>query len=231
MGYLVDMFRSTEEENRNVILSLLERDQSARLLDLGCNDGSLTLRLADAVGTPRISGVEVVAGQAASARARGIHVVEADLNQRLPLADASFDVVHSNQVIEHLHDTDRFASEIKRILAPGGYAVISTNNLGSLHNIISLLLGQQPPCAHVSGRFILGNSLLPLGGTERDSAVIAHLRIFGYRAMREFFLAHGLRCETYRTVGFYPFPPSVARVLCRVAPIYGAFLTCRLRHA
>ena len=141
MGYLYRLFRQTEEENRQVILKLLEPRPGAKLLDLGCYDGEWTLQLAKQVGAAEVSGVEVVPEIAEIARAKGLHVVEADLNGRIPLPDSSFDVIHANQVIEHLHDTDRFASEVCRLLAPGGYAVISTNNLASAHNIVSLLMG------------------------------------------------------------------------------------------
>jgi len=59
-------------------------------------------------------------------------------------ADASFDVVHANPVIEHVFDLDRFVSEIKRVLAPGGRAIICTENLASWHNVAALFLGFQP---------------------------------------------------------------------------------------
>lgn len=66
------------------------------------------------------------------------------MNKGIALENESIDVVFSNQVIEHLYETDKFISEIYRILKPGGYAVISTENLSSWHNIFALILGWQP---------------------------------------------------------------------------------------
>ena len=60
MSYLVKLFRATEEENRLVILTLLDRQPAARLLDLGCYHGEWTMRLAQQIGTQQITGVEVV---------------------------------------------------------------------------------------------------------------------------------------------------------------------------
>ena len=231
MSYLYSLFRATEEENRRAIMDLLEPWSTARLLDLGCYDGALTLRLAEKLGTRDITGVEVVPEFAERSRQRGIRVCQTDLNGPLPLADHSFDVIHANQVIEHLTDADCFVSEIARLLSPHGYAILSTNNLASLHNIVSLMLGQQPPPAHVSNRVLLGNGVNPLHGTAHENAAMAHLRIFSYRALREFLAHYGLRAERYGTVGFYPFPVPIARVLCRLLPIYGAFLTCKVRLA
>lgn len=230
MGYLEHVFRATEEENRRAILGLLESAPSARLLDLGCYDGELTMRMAAEIGSHDVTGVEVVPEMADRSRAKGIEVVCTDLNERLPLPDASFDVVIANQIIEHLHDTDRFVAEIARLLAPGGYAVISTNNLSSLHNIVSLILGQQPPPAHVSSEVILGNRFNPLKGQRHENRAMAHLRIFTHRALRDLLAYRGLRCETCRKVGFYPAPVPVARLLCRMFPLYGAFLTCKVRR-
>jgi SAM-dependent methyltransferase len=230
MSYLVRLFHNTEEENRRVILGLLERRADARLLDLGCYDGDWTLRLAERVGTKCVHGVEISPSMVDHCRARGIEVTVGNLNERVPLPDASFDVIHANQVIEHLHDTDMFVQEVHRLLAPGGYAILSTNNLASLHNIVSLVLAQQPPPAHVSNRVLLGNGINPLHGQPHDSPAMAHLRLFAYRALREFLAHYGLRCEVYRTVGFYPFPVTMSRLMTKVLPWYGAFLTCKARR-
>ena len=228
-AYLHRIFRDTEEENRGVILGMLEPNPKARLLDLGCYDGVLTRRLAAAVGTSDVTGVEVGEEAAARALAGGLKVVRANLNEPLPLPSASFDAIHANQVIEHLYDTDRFVAEIRRLLAPGGYAILSTNNLASLHNIGSLVLGRQPPPCHVSNKVVVGNPLNPFEGRAHESAAMAHLRLFSYYGLRDFLGLQGLEPEVYRTVGFYPFPPALGRGLCRVLPVYGAYLTCRVR--
>lgn len=227
MSYLTRVFEATEEVNRRAILAAAAPRPGATLVDLGCGDGAFTERFAARVGAGRIVGVELIDELADAAERRGIEVHRADLSARLPFADASIDVVHSNQVIEHLRATDHFMREIRRVLRPGGYAVVSTNNLASLHNIVSLLAGWQPPPCHVSDERIgLGNPMNAHGGAP-GAAGQMHLRIFTGRALAELAELHGLRVEVARTAGFYPLPPRAAEVATRVAPRWGAFLVQR----
>lgn len=62
-------------------------------------------------------------------------------------------------VIEHLFDIDRLLFEVKRMLKPGGIAVITTSNLASWYNRLSLLFGWQPFWTEVSTKFVIGNPL------------------------------------------------------------------------
>jgi methionine biosynthesis protein MetW len=230
MSYLEHVFRATEEENRRVILETLEPRPGGVLLDLGCADGEVTARIARGTQVARIVGVELIDRLADAARARGIEVVSADLNARLPFDDASFDVIHSNQVIEHLANTDNFLREIRRLLKPDGYAVVSTNNLASWHNVVSLVMGWQPPPCHPSDELIVGN---PAGVMEGATGARGqmHLRIFTGRALAGVARHHGLRADVVRTAGYYPLPVRAARILTRLDPRHGAFLVQRYRAA
>lgn len=46
--------------------------------------------------------------------------------QSIPEADASFDLVMANHVLEHVADLDAALAEIGRVLAPGGHAILQT---------------------------------------------------------------------------------------------------------
>ncbi len=138
-------------------------------------------RLADAAGTQleRVSGVEVVPTAADEARARGVEVQVADLNDPLPYDDGSFDLVHANQVIEHVSDLDRFVSEARRVLRPGGRAVVCTENLASWHNVAALVVGYMPfSLANVSSARLRRQPLRARGrvGSGDRAVVDAHTR-------------------------------------------------------
>jgi SAM-dependent methyltransferase len=225
LSYLGKVFTASEEENRRAILAAVStRGPFPRVLDLGCHDGAFTSRLGAAARATRLQGVELLAEHAAVARERGIEVTSADLEAPLPLPDGAFDLVHANQVIEHVKHTDLLLQEARRLCAPDGLVVISTNNLSSWHNIATLVLGWQPMPNHVSDQVHVGNPLNLRAGEEHADAGQTHLRIFTGRALVELAQHHGLELVGLETSGYYPFPPQMARKLAVLDRRHAAFL-------
>ena len=114
-----------------------------RVLDVGCATGLISLLLMSQ--GHHVVGIELNSEMAAQARERGVEVIEHDLERPLPLPDASFDLVHACEILEHLFDTEGFLREIHRVLAPGGILVLSTPNLNSLMNRVRVLFGRALP--------------------------------------------------------------------------------------
>src|SRR5947208_3548387 len=140
------LWAAAEVSYRDRILASLPRDPSAVLLDLGCDDGAWTEELRRRLEIPpkHVYGLEIVVERAELARARGFDVRAGNLEEVWPFEDASVDVLHANQVIEHVRRLDHFVTELKRVLRPEGRAIVCTENLASWHNVIALTLGYQP---------------------------------------------------------------------------------------
>ena len=96
-------------------------------LDLGCGTGRHALWLSGAGAA--VTAVDFSEGMMEKARkkpgAEKVRFLAHDLGERLPFADGSFDLVVSGLVLEHLHDMDGFFAEARRVLRPGGCAVVS----------------------------------------------------------------------------------------------------------
>ena len=230
LGYLRRVFLATEEANRRAILNMLKPRPGCRLLDLGPHDGEFTLRVAARLRAGSVAGVELLDVHAEIARRRGIDVTVGDIDDGLPFDDGTFDVVHANQVIEHIRRTDQFLCEVRRVLAPGGLVCLSTNNLASWHNVVSLTLGWQPMPMHVSDDVILGNPLNPEHGDRHRDAGRTHLRLFTARALEELCGHHDLAQVATKTVGYYRLPPLAASLANRIDPLHGAFLVGLFRR-
>ena len=98
-----------------------------QVLDLGCGTGRHTIWLAEQGA--QVTGLDFSEGMLAQARrksgAAGIRFLRHDLHQPLPLNDEEFGLVVSSLVLEHLADLDQFFGEARRVLRPGGHAVVS----------------------------------------------------------------------------------------------------------
>lgn len=227
--WLLILRNKAEKANLKNILSLLSYNPNSALLDCGCGDGENTLKFASKIGTQNIFGIEIVEDLIYKAKQKGINVKQADLNKKFPFADGTIDVVIANQVIEHFYDTDNFIDEVDRVLKlRGGYAVISTENSASWHNIFSLLLGWQPfSLTNISiYKSYVGNPLA-LQRNENLSLPSSwqHLRVFAYKGLREIFEIHRFQVEKILGAGYYPLPNFVAKVDLR----HSAFLTIKVK--
>jgi len=129
-----------------------------RALDAGCGAGYFTAALADA-GAVAV-GVDVAEAALARARARypELDFRLVPIDGLLPFDVGAFDLVWASEVIEHVADTARWLSEVRRVLAPGGRLLITTPSHGRL--------------------------LLAVGGIERYSEPLGdHLHLYSKRSL------------------------------------------------
>lgn len=108
-------------------LSLGQPESGQLVLDLGCGAGCDTLLAARRVGqTGRVIGIDMTHEMVVKARRNAEHLglssVEVVLGEieRLPLSDASMDLVISNGVFNLCPDKPGVLAEVFRVLKPGG---------------------------------------------------------------------------------------------------------------
>jgi SAM-dependent methyltransferase len=93
------------------------------LLDVGCGPGTITVDLAARVAPGPTVGIDDAPAAVEAARAgEGAAAVRFEAGDVMHLAfpDASFDVVHAHQVLQHLADPVGALAEMARVCRPGG---------------------------------------------------------------------------------------------------------------
>lgn len=224
--YLKSLRKKAEVLYTKDILRLIQKDPCARILDVGCDDGEWTVKIAEAIGTNDIYGIDIVPQSILKASARGIKAIVSEISFPFPFADNSFDIVHSNQVIEHLNRTEHFVREIYRVLKPGGYTIVCTENLASWHNIFSLMFGWMPmSSSNFSDRYYNVGNPLALHSDEKACLPESwqHIRVLSIKGLRDIFRINGFKEERVLGAGYYPLPASFARL----DKTHAAFMTAK----
>lgn len=195
-----------------------------RVLDIGCGHGTDLLniraeaeRRMQADGRPfelELHGFENYPPYVKELKAAGISVHSIDIERdEYPGADASFDLIVANQVLEHTKELFWIFAEVTRLLKPGGLFLVGVPNLASLHNRLLLFFGQQPTC---------------------QQNMSAHVRGFTRPDLRNFAETGGYFKLTGRAgSNFYPFPPALSRPLAKIFPslAWGLFVRFERTHA
>jgi ubiquinone/menaquinone biosynthesis C-methylase UbiE len=112
--------------------------------------------------------------------------------------ESSFDLVLASHLIEHLNDPTSFVREVYRVLAPGGYFLVTTPNI-----------------AGFQARLFRG---------RWRSAIFDHLYLFSTKTLSALLRQTGFIVERIRTWGGLATgiaPAPVKRVLDRAAKRFG----------
>lgn len=101
--------------------------RAEKVLDLGCGTGRFSVPLADFYAHASVVGVEPSIDMLNAARRNHPHPRVSYTNgvgERIPLADASCDLVFVSMVLHHLKDEGAVAAELERIVKPDGHLFI-----------------------------------------------------------------------------------------------------------
>jgi SAM-dependent methyltransferase len=112
---------------RRILSTFVERiikalgNEDPKILDVGCGTGA-NLEMLSNFGNAE--GVDVSPEALTFCRSRGLDRVKLGQAEALPFPDQSFDLVTGLDVVEHLDDDSIGLKEMRRVLKPGGYALL-----------------------------------------------------------------------------------------------------------
>lgn len=163
------------------VMRLVAACRPDALLDAPAGQGALS-------GLAHKAGIQVTAMELDREmfRVQGVDFVPANLNERLPVDDHTFDCVACVDGIEHLEDPFNLVREFHRVLRPGGTLVISTPNISALRSRARYL---------VTGFHNKGK--LPL--TEEAPSPLHHINLMSYPALRYMLVRYGFEVRVIST--------------------------------
>lgn len=116
--------------------------QNAHVLDLGCGDGELLgalMRHKHCTGY----GIEIDPDSVQAALARGVNVIQADLEQGLQaFGDGSFDVIVLSQTIQAMQNVETILRDLTRVAKE---AIVTFPNFGYWRNRFQVAFGGHMP--------------------------------------------------------------------------------------
>jgi methionine biosynthesis protein MetW len=113
----------------------------ARVLDLGCGDGSLLAYLHERRGVTGY-GVEIDDERVLACAERGVSVIQGDLERGLSdFEDRSFDYVILSQTLQAVRNSDRIVGEMLRV---GREGIVTFPNFGYWKNRLQVAAGRMP---------------------------------------------------------------------------------------
>jgi 2-polyprenyl-6-hydroxyphenyl methylase/3-demethylubiquinone-9 3-methyltransferase len=157
---------------RRVLIEDLGMDlRGKKTLDVGCGGGLLAEEFAR-LGCD-VTGIDPSEKSLETARA---HARQENLaieyrqatGERIPFADAAFDVVYCCDVLEHVQDVGKVIAEISRVLKPGGVFLFDTINRTFKSKLVNKLFQEwrwtsfMPPNLHDWKMFVKPSELVAL---------------------------------------------------------------------
>jgi SAM-dependent methyltransferase len=128
------------------IIDELELPRGARILDVGAGTGS-NLRLLSELGFEDVTGVDSSETAIRFCAEKGLGAVRQGDACALPCEDDTYDLVIATDIVEHVDDDARALAELRRVMRPGGFAILTVPAFPSLW-------GLQDEVSHHKRRYI-----------------------------------------------------------------------------
>jgi 2-polyprenyl-3-methyl-5-hydroxy-6-metoxy-1,4-benzoquinol methylase len=179
-------------------------DKNQKILDLGCGTGDFIKLLIKK--NREVEGIDISKKAVKIGQKKGLKIKVADLHQSFPYNKNTFDTITAGEIIEHIYDTDFFLEEIKRILKPNGFLILSTPNIATFGRRLMLLFG-----------------INPLIETSLDQAS-GHIRYFTKKSLEDLLKKHSFKIIKFTSdsINFTNSGKIQSEILAKIFPTFGA---------
>ena len=159
----------------NLGLALLGERRFSKALEVGYGAGAVLAALSP--GVSELYGIDLDAEPQPVIELLGARGVKPELRKasvyELPYADATFDLVVSFSVFEHLHEYPRALSEVRRVLTPNGLFLLGMPAVNRMMEVAFRAIGFKGiDDHHVTTPAQVAAAFATAGFRQRDSAFL-----------------------------------------------------------
>ncbi len=194
------VWRAGQERRLSMIRQYAAERAQGMILENGCGVGEYLQRLSEQAKLA--VGLDVDLERVVETHQKGL-TVQLAVGEALPHAANTFDLILSNEVIEHVQDDRQTVAEMVRVLKPGGRILLFCPNRGypfETHGI------------YLKGKYHFGNKLFVNYLPDRWRNKLApHVRIYRKRDLEKLFAGLPVRF-VYRTVIFGGYDNIIRRI-------------------
>lgn len=220
IGKMIRSFNDNEHFIIDYIDNYCADKDDIKILDVGCGNGDMTIRFLSGIQgkSYKIYGLDNIE----KSEEKSIEYKKINLDgETFPFNDNFFDIVYSNQVLEHILDKDNFIFECNRTLKKGGLFILSTENIASFDNIVSLICGQEPISQHTGSKYNTNSFLSPhymKKNDHRDGNKYLHKNVCSYYGLKRLAEVNG-----FPKIGIKSFG-NICKVIEIILPIYNRLI-------
>lgn len=141
-----DLLRNDKDisERMELLVGFIKRLRSGKVLDIGCGSGYLGHLIKKINSNIAFTGFDISKYGIKQVKSYDkVYLLDID-KENIPEESGFFDMVVCADVLEHIYDVDHCLNEIKRVLKPGGKAVVTTPNFSYWKYRIICVLGGIP---------------------------------------------------------------------------------------
>ncbi len=181
-------------------------DRRPKILDVGCGTGANLLMLSKYGDA---EGVDISEDALAFCRERGLEEVRLGAGEKLPYEDGTFDLVTAFDVVEHMDDDLAGLREMRRVLRPGGRALLFVPTF-------MFLWGLQDDVSNHRRRYRLPElrRLLEQAGFEIERMTYANITFFlPILLVRKLMRLTGIKTESENSINVSALNGVLGRVL------------------
>lgn len=178
------------------VINQINRNNTSRILDMGCGDGTFTQSIMKALNPQQTYGIDIspVASKKASQLEIDSKALDID-NDNLPFENNYFDFIYCGGLIELVCEPDHLLEELHRVLSSDGFLIITHSNICSWGSRLAVLLGYHPFYDRISRRYDLGKMLIPLS----KGASTGFIRMYTPRSFKQMMALYNF--QVLKTIG------------------------------